>query len=482
MLNIILMTTLCLLTLCFSDKEGTKNKSQYPIETHIVLYPDSIIKSIPNSMIGFNLSYYHDKDKLWEDNTITEKLISLKTKILRYPGGAETGYFHWKYPGCPGYVDMWNSNVLSSKGLNIGQILANNDNMDVDEFFSRCKKIGAEPLLGINILSGIVDNKIDASLEEAKDLLNYCKNKGYRVKYLFLDNEVDHTGSYTHISIERYIEMIRLFSPALKLIDPDIKIIISVIEGASDQKYKTLIDDAGGYFDVIDIHCYYSTGGWGNVEWRKWINQGPMLSPAGISYSEDFNRLTNYIKKSGFPKIKLSALEWNIAPSDVEKLSSFQQALMQAEMFGQFVSSSLEMACVWPLIWKVKEGTFPSVLDQKSYSQTPFYYILKLYGAAMGQNLIKSKCSDSRLVQQAITSLYNDTTWVYTINKSDQKMQVNIALKSPQYYSKAFIDIMKSDNITKNAYKMLTEKLHLKNNTVSITIPAYSFTRLELTK
>lgn len=477
--NIFLITILSIITSCFSDNNEHKNTSK---EYRITLYPDSVGKDIPSTMIGFNMSYYHDKEDLWRNGKIATKLKEVKAKLLRYPGGAETGYFHWQYPGCPGYVDVWNSKYLSDKSLDLKQISDNKKNMDVDEYFSWCKKIGAEPLLGINILSGIVDNKIDASLQEAKDLLSYCKSKGYRLKYLFLDNEVDHTGSYTHISIEKYIEMIRLFSPVLKTIDPDIRIIISVIEGASDQKYKTLIDQAGSYFDVIDIHCYYSTGGWGRVEWRKWVNQRPLLSPAGITYTEDFDRLTRYIRKSRYPNIKLSVLEWNIAPSNVEVLSSFQQALMQAEMFRQFVSSSLEMACVWPLIWKVKKGTFPSILDQKNYSPTPLYQVLKLYSEAIGHTLIQSTSTDFGIVQQAMASQNKDSTWVYAINKSDREAPVHLYIKGSANYSKASVCVMQSNDISKDTYRLAKKELTVHKNHAIIILPAYSFSRFLLTK
>ncbi len=77
---------------------------------HITVDANNIIRDISPMLIGYNMSYYHDTDALWADGNIANYLSQLDTGILRYPGGEETSYFHWEYPGADGYHDIWEPN------------------------------------------------------------------------------------------------------------------------------------------------------------------------------------------------------------------------------------------------------------------------------------------------------------------------------------------------------------------------------------
>lgn len=438
----------------------------------ISFYPNMEEKELSTYMTGFNMSYYHDKDALWADGKLTNGLKEVKTKLLRYPGGAETSYFHWQYPGCPGYKDLWNP----THGVTPEAVAGITENMDTDEFISICNQLGAEPMLGINILSGVVNNKIEASLQEAKDWVNYCKSKGYKVKYWYLDNEVDHNTSYTQITIEAYATIINRFSKELKAIDPEMKLIVSLVGNATQEKFHTLISLAGKSFDIIDLHFYY---GWDVAEWNKWIAQRPMVDiDVNMSYTKEINSLSSYIKDSENPNIELVSLEWNIAPTKAGKLSDYQQALMQTEMFQQFLQSDLKMACIWPLIWQVEEGTFPSIFNQEDHSPTPLHQILKLYSEALGNKQVFSISSDLRIIPQCIIG--NEKSWVCAINKSKYEIPVKIEIKEGKQYSNAKVYVVSADDINGNTCKVSEVKAEVNGNIVSFTVPAFSFFRVDL--
>lgn len=438
----------------------------------ISFYTDIVEKELSAYMTGFNMSYYHDKDVLWADGKLANGLKEVRTKLLRYPGGAETSYFHWQYPGCPGYVDAWNP----SFGVDLDAISQITENMDTDEFIALCNEIGAEPLLGINILSGVVNDKLDASLQEAKDWVTYCKDKGYKVKYWYLDNEVDHSTSYTQITTEEYAQIINLFSKELKAIDPNMKLIISMLGNATQDKYKKIVSLAGSSFDIIDLHYYY---GWDVAEWNKWVAQRPMVNiDTNMSYTDEVGSLASYIKSSDNPDIELVCLEWNIAPSKAGIISDYKQALMQTEMFQQFLKSDLKMACVWPLIWNVEEGTFPSIFDQSDYTPTPLYRILNLYSEVLGHEQTFSISSDLRIVPQCVVG--DKTSWICAINKSKYELPVKIEINGSRNYSNAKIHIIDSEDIDGNQCKASEKEAIVKNGMVEFTVPAFSFFRIDL--
>ncbi len=104
MICTILTTMLLSISGCQNEPEVVKNTNDGSVE--VLVYPNDVAKNVSTYMTGFNLSYYRDKDDIWENNDIAGYLKDVKSGILRYPGGAETSYYHWKYPGAPGYKDV----------------------------------------------------------------------------------------------------------------------------------------------------------------------------------------------------------------------------------------------------------------------------------------------------------------------------------------------------------------------------------------
>lgn len=480
MKNIItaLLTTVFVLTSCDSlPDEITRSENDGSVK--ISVYPDLVEKDLSIFMTGFNMSFYHDTDQLWADGKIINALKDVRAGMLRFPGGNETSFYHWEYPGSPGYLDVFNPEHKEQIEATIkieDTKSKETSNMDTDEFIAVCRQIGAEPLLGINILSGIQNKREQESLDEAVRWVQYCKDKGYNVKYWYLDNEVNSPGAYGRpLYAKDYAGYIERYSKALKAVDPDIKLVANLLHSDVEDK-KELISRAGKYFDILDLHFYY---GWDVAEWNKWIAQRPMIDmDVNMSYTNVINNLGSYIKSSENPNIELACLEWNIAPTKAGILSDYQQALMQTEMFQQFLQSDLKMACVWPLIWSVDKGTFPSILTQDEHSPTPLYQILKLYSEVLGNKQVFGISSDMRIVPQCITGDKN--SWVCAINKSKYEIPVKIEMKGGRNYSNAKVNIVSAEDINDNQCKVSEQEVSIKGNIISFTVPAFSFFRVDL--
>jgi hypothetical protein len=155
---------------------------------------------------------------------------------------------------------------------------------------------------------------------------------------------------------------------------------------------------------------------------REWCADcsGPGNRYHGPSYVDEikrFNEKVNDINGIGHD-IKLVCLEWNVAPVWNRGLSAFQQALIQAEMLGQYIEGGLYMATMWPLTWEgYLDRNFRTILDQENHEPTPSYHVFKLYSNALGQQLISSQTDQAHVRTVSVLSRDGNTLWVYLLNK-----------------------------------------------------------------
>jgi hypothetical protein len=368
------------------------------------------------------MSFDHDTDELWADGQLAQRLAEVRTGVLRYPGGEETSFFHWELPGAPGYRDVWDLDPESRHHADRAAAERNTRNMDPDEFVAWCRKIGAEPLLGVNIESGVRLGRVEESIAEAARWVRDVREKGYGVRYFYLDNESNHREplNYKQLSVDEYASHVRAFSQAMKGVDPEIELIANVMGLPSNEAWDELLRLAGPHFDVADVHWYWS---WGSADWETWLDTNPMAY-----YPWEAEQFREKTKELGLD-IELAMLEWNVGPNDARTHSPFQQALMQAEMLAQIVEGRYAMACMWPLIWHVEEGRFQSLVDRKSLEPTPTYQLLKLFGNVLGQQLVWSEADRPHVRPVAALSQDRRTLWVYVLHKSRPGQELHATLE-----------------------------------------------------
>lgn len=392
---------------------------------------------ISKMLTGVNMSYYYDNDKIWADGKIAGFLREVKAGILRYPGGVETSKFHWEKPYNHWNIDLWDPNIDPNDYTPTDEL------MDVNDYIQQCRLVRAEPLIGLNIQSGVRFNRLRDSIDEAVRWVQFCRDNDYNVTYWYLDNEPYYNSNCDAISVEDYAHYIKQISPAMKAVDPNIKIIanwenkLSVPSYWSDWEY--LIEEAGQHIDIADLHWYWA---WGYATWDMWLHENPMAIREwcgdcadqkyyGPSYVDEIKGFYDKIKDVNGRSydIKLAALEWNIAPVKDRRFSEFQHALMQAEMLGQFIEGGLHMACIWPLTWSTElYGDFRTILDQEYHKPTPSFYVFELYSNALGNKLIDSTTDKSYVRVVSALSQDSRTLWTYLLNKSSGRQPVRAHL------------------------------------------------------
>jgi hypothetical protein len=396
-------------------------------KSSITVDPTKTRGAISPMLMGFNMSYYHDTDDAWADGTIARRLREIGTRLLRYPGGEETAYFHWEHPGVEGYHDVWETDPTVWRYVDPEAPL-DDAHMDVDEYIAACRAIGAEPMIGINLESGLRHDRIDDSLAEAVRLIQHCVDNDYGVTYWYLDNEPYGRGAYVQMDWTEYRDLIAQFAPALKAVDPSIKIIANWRESGLGQ-WRELVRAAGEHIDIADIHCYWD---WGHATHEKWLDQNPMRNASqwrqdGPTYTADIEMFHAMVADEGHPHIRVAVLEWNIAPNDEgNNPSAFQSALMQTEMMMQFADAGLDQACLWPLLWSIKNEAFVSMFNQTTFEATPAFQARQLIEPLLGGRLMSALATNPRTPALSVVSDDGGTVRVLVLNKSRAEMTVEV--------------------------------------------------------
>ena len=158
---------------------------------------------------------------------LLKAIADLKPPIIRWPGGSFVSNYHWKDGIGPQHKRVkyprriWDDVDINSFGT--------------DEFILMCRKVGAEPLIVVNIGMHDARERRDEYCREACAWVEYCNGpttsqwgkvraanghpKPYGVKYWEIDNEV------WRLSPDDYVSAVKQFVPEMKKVDPSIIIV-----------------------------------------------------------------------------------------------------------------------------------------------------------------------------------------------------------------------------------------------------------------
>jgi alpha-L-arabinofuranosidase len=213
----------------------------------------------------------------WREDVV-DAIRGLKPGVFRFPGGCFASFYNWRdgvgplsaRPPQPSY--FWG-------GMNY-------NDLGTDEFAAMCKRVGAEMMFAVNVyhpakkdyllkkpnplpagathsfdMSRFTDVRKGAA--EAAAWVAYCNlpagkhasaglraKNGYPqpwgVKYWELDNE-----TFRWLDTDEYIEAARLYSKAMKAVDPTIKTGIVIYNRDRDEVLPRLLEGVGRDVDFL---------------------------------------------------------------------------------------------------------------------------------------------------------------------------------------------------------------------------------------
>jgi len=229
----------------------------------------------------------------------------LRPPIIRWPGGCFASSYQWKqgvgpqHKRLPHPRSIWDDLDMYTYGT--------------DEFIAMCRRVGAEPLIVVNI--GTTNWNADAEthdyLQDALDWIEYCNGPAdstwgkvraanghpepYGVRYWEIDNETWHMGA------EAYAAAVNRFAPAMRKADPSIKLAACGSGGFDLNWNRAIIEGCGKHIDYLSIHHY---------ENADRFAEGP------FRYEEFFRRTGELIAQSDNPDMKIYCSEWNAQSTD----------------------------------------------------------------------------------------------------------------------------------------------------------------------
>lgn len=352
---------------------------------------NQVIGTVNPLFWGANFLFWIEDDEALLDGKIEESLKKLPVKSLRYPGGTVADNFHWK------------TNMLENKFRFPYQ--EGESETDFDEFMAFCMRVGAEPVLVVNTESWQIKQDLDRGIQEATEWVQYCKDKGYKVKYWEIGNE---TYWHPFFTAREYGQAVKRYVQAMKAVDPTINIsanghwdvnMVGTKERTNQSQWETIrqmylniasktdteaadayadsfkdtdirngtekwwsivAEECGAYIDMISVHWYFSGS----------TNMGSM--------TENLNQIRQLFK-SKYPDkhYTLCMTEYNCNHNDHKLAIS---GLFDG--IGRFLNAGVEIANFWPLRNSV-DGNRRSMMHINTKEEGYAYQVLQL----MGNNL-----------------------------------------------------------------------------------------------
>jgi alpha-N-arabinofuranosidase len=191
------------------------------------------------------------------DPDIVKFIRDSRLPLLRYPGGNFASGYHWK----DGIGPINKRRTTYNRPWSMIEY----NHMGTDEFMNFCAAVGAEPLICVN--AG------DGSPQEAAEWVEYCNGSPdtkygalraenghpspYNVTYWEIGNELYGNWQIGHCTPEEYAERYERFYQAMKIVDPNIKIIAN----GQDKKWNApIIREKSHILRSLSTHTLIGSG------------------------------------------------------------------------------------------------------------------------------------------------------------------------------------------------------------------------------
>lgn len=388
------------------------------------------VGAVAPELIGTNAIYSNEPDAQWQNGAgnIPTLLANINTRLVRFPAGTVTTFWHWNQPTVPGWTDAWDPNYNPANNLPASAC------MSIDEYLAYCAAKGVTPLVGINMGSGKRWNRVQDGINEAKALVQHCMNSGVNVVYYYLDNEpYMHDANYPFTAAE-YAQSINQYVPALKSVNPNIKIIANLHPGANTTGYtytRTVVNQAGANIDFVDIHMYWRHG---TATFANWINEPRMMHQQTTAFADIRSFYRQMFAEEGAPHVDLCALEWNVGPHGTgnPEPSEAEAALMVGEQFMSYIQAGMKLATFWPLHWESGDWHRAQISSAQGYTPNKVYDLFQQFATIAWRMQVSNTLSGAqelaRLRHVSIKSNDGTTLTVYLVNKNQAKAASTVDL------------------------------------------------------
>ena len=400
---------------------------------------------------------------------LLKAVAEIRVPIIRWPGGCFASPYRWKDgigPQSRRRVtprELWDDLDINSLGT--------------DEFIALCRKVGAEPLIVVNIGTPQWNDDADTYdfLQDALDWIEYCNGPAtskwgkvraanghpepYNVKYWEIDNETWGMG------VDDYIAAVKRFAPAMRKADPSIELAACGSGGFDLTWNRRMIEGCGELFDYLSIHHY----------------ENPDRFADGPYNYERFIRQTGeIIAKSNNPKMKIYCSEWNAQSTDWRTglyaggmLNGFERCGDIYEIGGPALFLRHVSATAW-------DNAFIN-FDQCSWFPAPNYVVMQLWRDHYAPSRIAITPESKTLNTVATKSQNGKTLYVKTVNPGESAVALSLKLAEGFSPVAATMQVVapgslaaRNTLVRPQAVRAEPGDVRIENNTMRLTLPPLS--------
>ena len=303
-------------------------------------------------------------------------LRDLRMGVLRWPGGNFVSNYHW--------TDGIGPRDERPRRPELAWHDEESNRFGTDEFLAYCAELGTEPCICLNMGTG--------TLREALDWIEYCNGTGdthwanlrranghpepYNVRYWGLGNEMYGEWQVGALSAEEYVREATRWARAIKMLDPEAKLISCGLNGWNDWD-QTVVDGLAPFVDYHSVHLYTGSDDyWTNVLQPHQAERAIATTKALLqraAYAHDLDQA---------PRIAYD--EWNVwfrqHGAGLEERYSHADALAVGTYLNIFVRN-----CDWVTMANLAQmvnAIAPIVTAADSVAVQPIYYPVLLHARA----------------------------------------------------------------------------------------------------
>lgn len=382
------------------------------------------VRTIPASLFGINVEWINNGQGLWSDQSgglhpqAVELSDALGTRLLRFPGGVFSDYYHWRdgvgpQSDRPVRVHFPNGPESANK-------------FGTDELLSLATAIDADLLITANAGTG--------TPEEAAAWLRYIRQNAGPVgsQYWEIGNELYMDGdlSGVDISAREYADRFKRFADTLRGVDPDLK--IGAIGGLNQGRYsfvksnnwsRNVLERVAPDMDFFAVHNAYApviVGRDSDLDPEQ-VYMAMLAAPENFAANlEALDALLSRHESSERP-ISLAVTEWgplfHFEPGSpwVDHVKTLGSSLLVGSTLHTFLEHPrVEIATAFKLMDYGFMGWIG--LDGNTYKATAPYLAFQLYTSAI----------DGRVLESMTTSPTIDTPAIGTVDAVDDAELLDI--------------------------------------------------------
>jgi len=304
---------------------------------------------------------------------VLDLLRDLRVSVLRWPGGNFVSNYHWQ--------DGIGPRQARPPRPELAWGGVDSNRFGTDEYLRYCAELGTEPYICLNMGTG--------TLAEALAWIEYCnsardtywarqrrangRDEPYGVRYWALGNEMYGDWQVGALSAEEYVAEATRWARAIRMIDPDVKLVGCGQTGWDDWD-RTVTEGLIGLIDLYSVHIYTGSADyWTNV-------LQPHQAERAIRCASAMLERAAYTRRIAVPP-RIAYDEWNVWYREpggaLEERYDFADALAVGTYLNIFVRNCdrVRMANLAQLV----NAIAPIVTTPEAAAVQPIYHPVLLH-------------------------------------------------------------------------------------------------------